>query len=195
MRLMNDWLIPLVLVTATYLIAFYLTFFVFFPMQEAAFGTISLYANLLFLPHGIRMLTALFYSWRSIIFLTPGTLLTHYYLTGWEGFEFPAMFGAIVSIVCASASYEVLKWLKMDARNDDRYKFNWRYLLLAGIAASIINSFGTNFAYHVTPTYDMFRGIIAYIVGDVSGQLFLMLILMLIFRWMRLTSKNGAGTN
>lgn len=135
------------------------------------------------------MLTALFYGWRSIVFLTPGALLTHYYLTGWAGFEFPVAFSAIVGIFCASVSYQVLKWFKMDARSDDRYKFNWRYLLLAGIIASIINSIGTNFAYYIAPTFDMFRGVIAYIVGDVSGQFFLMFILMLIFRWMRLASK------
>lgn len=195
MRLTTNWLIPLVLVTATYLIAFYLTFFVFFPMQETAFGTISFYANLLFLPHGIRMLTALFYGWRSVVLLTPGALLTHYYLTGWAGFEFPAMFAAIIGIFCAPASFAILKWLKMDVRNDDKYKFNWRYLLLAGVVASIINSIGTNIVHYVTPTFDMLRGMIAYIVGDVSGQLFLMFVLMLIFRWMRLTSKTGASTN
>ena len=159
MRLMNDWLIPLVLVTTTYLIAFYLAFFVFFPIQETAFGKTSFYANLLFLPHGIRMLTALFYGWRSVLFLTLGALSTHYYLSGSAGFEFPIIFSTITGIFCASASYQVLKWLNMDARGDSRYKFNWRYLLFAGILASIINSIGTNFAYYVEPNFDMVRGI------------------------------------
>lgn len=195
MRLMTNWLIPLILVTTTYLFAFYLTFSVFFPIQEIAFGRISFYANLLFLPHGIRMLAALFYGWRSIVFLAPGALITHYYLTGWAGFEFPVLFAAIVGILCAPASYTVLKWLKMDARNDNRYKFNWRYLLLAGVIASILNSIGTNLAYYVAPTFDMLIGMLTYIIGDVSGQLFLMVILMLIFRWLRLTSRSGASAS
>lgn len=189
MRLIEDWITPLAIVTMVYLIAFFLTFLVFFPLQEAVFGSVAFYANLLFLPHGIRLLAALFYGWRSVIFLTPASLITHYYLSGWAGFEFLNLMSAVVGISCAAASFQILKWLNLDFRNSDKYRLNWRYLLLAGVMASVLNSVGTNLFYNDFFTLDMAQSVIFYLIGDVSGQFFMMLILMLIFRWMRLGAE------
>jgi len=186
MRLIEDWVTPLAIVTVVYLIAFFLTFLVVFPFQEATFGSVAFYANLLFLPHGIRLLTALFYGWRSVIFLAPASLMTHYYLSGWAGFGLLNLMSAFVGISCGAMGLQILKWLSLDVRNDEKFRFNWRYLLLAGIMASILNSVGTNFFYNDFFTLDMARSTVFYLIGDISGQFFMMLILMLIFRWVRL---------
>ncbi len=189
MNIVERWISPLFVVTITYFITFYLTFFVFFPLQESIFGAIPFYANLLFLPHGIRLLAALFFGWRSIVFLTPSALLTHYYLNGDSGLEYPTILAAVVGIFCAIVSFEILKRFGIDVQNDDRYKFNWRYLLIAGMLASTINSIGTNYFFNGTLTLDLVRGIISYMIGDVSGQFFVMLTLMFIFRWARIGRK------
>ena len=186
MQLIDEWITPFVAVSIAYLVSFFLTFSVFFPIQEAAVGGSLFYVNFLFLPHGVRLLAAYFFGWKSVVLLAPAALITHYYLFGWSGFEAPTIYSNFVGISCAAISLQLLKWGGFDVRGDDAISLSWRYLLYAGVLASVINSVGSSYFYNGYLTVKLVPEVFTYLIGDISGQFFLMMILMLGFRWLRI---------
>lgn len=185
MRFLNFWLVPFLCVTAAYLICFYLTFLVIAPIQEGVVGQIPLFASLLYLPHGVRVLAAQFYGWKSVVLLAPAAIQTHYYLLGWEGLSGSSYVPAFWATICAPLSFTLLKMLNLDVRGDARYMCNWRYLLLVGALASVMNAAGASLYYSNLTPLEAARSALAFLIGDIGGQFVMMFLLMLSFRWAR----------
>jgi hypothetical protein len=99
--LLSEWAVPTLMISGAYFLAFATTFAVVMPVQDAVLPAFGNYASLLFLPHGVRVIAAWMYGWRSLLFLAPGAVLTHSYLVsirpgprsgdfrGWGGFPIP----------------------------------------------------------------------------------------------------------
>ncbi len=66
---MKDSLYTLSLISVAYIIMFSLTFGFIFPLQQVLFSGVSAQIGLLFLPHGVRVLTLYFYGWRGMLYL------------------------------------------------------------------------------------------------------------------------------
>lgn len=140
-----------------------------------AFGAES--ASLLFLPHGVRVLVAWMYGYRSILLLAPASLIVHSVRS--EGLEFDLGFhiGPFFGIICAAVTFDICARLGFDVRLRNNYVANWRSVFLVGALSSVINSVGTNLAFgNDLPTA------IAYWIGDVSGVFATMVILVFVFR-------------
>jgi hypothetical protein len=90
----------------------------------------------------------------------------------------------IVGAICAPLAFGVLRGLS--GLSNPR-ALNWRWLLLAGILASVINSLGQTFVFSGLMTVgEMSAVVVLYALGDVIGLVVSALSLMAIFRWMRL---------
>lgn len=175
-----NWLLPLVVVSLAYLGAFALTFGVLMPAQTLLLPEFAHYASILFLPHGVRVLTAWLYGFRALLLLAPSALLTHAYLFGTAGFSGNYFFAALFGIFCATSSFWLFAKLGMDFHQEQAKLVSWWEILLAGSFASIINVAGTSYFYGFE-----IQSASVYFVGDLGGLLACMVILMLGFRAMR----------
>ena len=171
---------PSLLIPGSYLVAVATTFAVVMPAQDAVLSAFGNYAGLLFLPHGVRVIAAWLYGWRSLLFLAPGAVLTHSYLYGSGGFSFDYIVAVFSGVVCAALGFWFFALLGMDFRLNNRNRVNWRDVMLAGAASSIVNSVGTKIFFG-----NDVQTAAARFFGDVTGMVLSMFVLMLIFRAMR----------
>ncbi len=179
-KLLSEWLMPVLLISCAYILAFATTFSVVMPVQDAVLPAFGNYASLLFLPHGVRVVAAWLYGWRSLIFLAPGAILTHSYLYGSAGFSVDYMIAVFSGVCCAAFGFWFFALLGMDFRLHRSGTVNWRDVMLAGGAASILNSVGTKLFFdNDIPTAS------ARFLGDVTGMIVSMFVLMMIFRVLR----------
>lgn len=179
-HILNEWLTPILLIPCAYVLAFFLTFAVVMPVQDAVLPAFGNYASLLFLPHGVRVVSAWLYGWRSLIFLAPGAVLSHSYLYGSAGFSLDYMVAVFFGVFCAALSFWFFALCGMDFRLHKSRNVNWRDVMLTGVFASILNSLGTKvFFGNDVPTAS------ARFFGDVTGMIVSMLMLMMIFRIVR----------
>lgn len=150
------------------------------PIQSLFLPELENYAALIFLPHGVRVLTAWLYGWRSLLLLAPSALLTHSYLYGSYGFSIEYFFAALFGIFCATLSFWVLSKMGLEFRYSKSEVASWRQILIAGGVASLINVVGTSTFYG----FDSMSSF-AYFIGDLGGLLAMLVILMMWFRLRR----------
>ncbi|MGH1463731.1 MAG: hypothetical protein ACRBBQ_00075 [Cognatishimia sp.] len=163
--------------SAVYLAAFFLTFEFLMPVQAIFFPDFASSASLLFLPHGVRVLSAWLLGWRSVYALLPGVFLTYYLLAGDDVFTTSRLAGISISVLTAPAVFYLAAKLGFEARIRSDIPPCWPCVMMLGIIAGIIGGILTNIAFG-SPLLDYF----AFFIGDTSGLFFLMLGLMLLFR-------------
>ncbi len=169
-----------VLASSAYLAAFFFTFKVLMPIQGLFFPEFTSQASLLFLPHGVRVLTAWLIGLRAIAALTPGVFLAFLYIAGLGVFE-PSRLAAIaVAVTVAPLTFLFFKSIGQNLEPHPDRRPCWICIMGAGIIISVVSSVLTNVAFGSLPG-DYF----AYLIGDISGLFFLMMALMYFFRIMR----------
>lgn len=166
--------------SAIYALSFYIAIYWIIPLQNQYFPTFQSHASLLFLPHGVRVLSAWMYGWRSIGMIAPVALMTHWILFGADGFTPIGIVGAMSGVVCAAFCFWLLAMLGLDFRISAGNTVNWRDVLIAGSIASTVNSFGLGFAMG-----NSLQTVSAYFIGDITGLFGCMIILMLAFKVFR----------
>ena len=174
--------VELFAVTAAYIVLFTLTFSVIMPAQSVLFTFLPMNISLLFLPHGVRILAIYLYGWRAALYLLPGHLATWAYLYFYLGSE-QSISASVVSIAASLLAmlivFQKVEGVASVTKNDD-----WKGILLAGAIASLLNGLG-----HAT-LYGMAGGLnmewititLRFMIGDVSGLFFLMVIMIYVFR-------------
>ncbi len=163
-----------------YLTAFVVNFELILPIQNLFFPEYTSRASLLFLPHGVRVLAAWLMGWRSTLALLPGVFLAFFYVAGPEVFTPSRLAGIFIAVTIAPAAFEGLRLLGVNLAPRPGRMPCWICIMLVGLVASVAGSMLTNLAFGSAPV-DYF----AYVIGDMAGLFFLMLALMLVFRWMR----------
>ena len=174
---MKNEVLRTVVVSTCFLAAFWISIFLLGPIQKYFLGDLPNYLSLLFLPHGVRLLSAWIYRAKSILYIFPGALLAHLSSNGLDAvIELPTLttlVGSTVGIVGILA-VEAISGTRINALTS---MAQWKYLLIAGGIASLVNSILTSLIYGT----DVIQGV-GYLIGDISGQFFLMLILVFVFR-------------
>ena len=168
------------IVSAAFLITFAISIYLLNPLQQQFFPGLTLYASLLFLPHGVRVLSAWLLGWKSIPIIIVATLFTHWLNFGASGFSIIGIVGAMSGVICAAFSFWALAKIGMDFRISNAKVASWRDVCLAGCLASVLNTFGMGLAFQ----HDVLT-LAGYFIGDVTGMLACMLILMLLFKVLR----------
>lgn len=160
--------------SSCYALTFAFAFWVWLPFQntfQPAF--IDSKAFLLFPPHGVRVLSAWLLGWRAIPSLFPGVFLVFFFLTGAEAFQAQHLLSIFVTISISPAVFFVLAKLGQDFRPGNDRPACWICILFAGFIASCVmatlNGYSLGFG-----SYD----IIAYLIGDMAGLFFLMILLL-----------------
>lgn len=153
----------------------------FLPGNSAEVGDFG-YASLIYLPHGLRVIAAWLYGWRSILYLTPGAYLVHVSRISDhpELWTLGETLHPIFGIVCVAMTFEIVARLGADLRLRPEFRAPWRSVLQVGALASVINAIGTNLI--VQNPADVMIG---YLVGDILGMILLFLMAMILFSALR----------
>lgn len=133
-----------VAVSAIYIWAYFLMASVVQPLQEALFPATVM--SILFLPHGVRVLTAWLYGWRSVLYLLPGALLCNLHFAGERAFDADILFGSAASLVAAPLAFSIGRHLggTVSLRVG---ALRVPLLLAVGVVASVFNLLALRLAY------------------------------------------------
>ena len=174
--------LQLVVVSTAYIALFALTFSVIMPVQGVIFTFLPMNISLLFLPHGVRILALYLYGWRAALYLFPAHLVTWAYLKFHLGSEQSISSGGVsilASLLAMLIVFQKVQGVTSVAKKDD-----WKRILIAGAVASLLNGLGhaTLYGDVSSLTVDWIMITLGFMIGDVSGLFFLMVIMIYVFR-------------
>ena len=173
------------IVFIAYCACYFFVSFVVTPIQMAAGLPQTNYASLLFLPHGIRVLSIWLYKGRAVIPLFCAHLFI--YPIFWLGEITLSNLGLVlVGTFCAPLAFTLIGWIGFDVSVGNTKIIHWRSILLMGFIASIINSLGNSFILspNIDPSLHLLTAA-TYLFGDTMGVFVLLLIMLFGFRLTR----------
>lgn len=163
---------------ALYLTSYFLVWAVITPLQQAVLPEVTLFASLLFLPHGVRVFATALVGLRSVPGLILGELAGN--VVFWGLGASPAVLIA-VSVASGSVTWLVFEGLRALRVNVFYLKVTeepppLHLLLLAGILASAANAFlATAILEGVLSSGQVMRVLAALMTGDITGLLAVMI--------------------
>ncbi len=174
---MRKHLNPLLVVSVAYVASYTMTSGFILPVQKLALPEhVDLFC-LLFLPHGVRMLSVYYFGLSGLLYLIPASYLMWVFDTRENGLDLH-VYGSVVSAVgCYLGLISVNAVVKF-SKQPALFK-EWQILLLAGLAGSALNALGQAI---LNSSFSSWYLVAGYMIGDVFGQFALMLGLMVVFR-------------
>jgi len=97
----------MVLVSVLYVWTYFVTAYLVAPLQSALMPSVVM--SILFLPHGIRVLAAWLYGWRSVAYLLPGAALCNLHFSPDRAFAPAVLTGTVASLVAAPLALVILR--------------------------------------------------------------------------------------
>jgi hypothetical protein len=174
------------MVFLSFCFCFFLVRFIITPVQTALNLPQTAYASLVFLPHGVRVLSIWLFQARAIIPLFLAHLFV-YLVFLWHGDGALANLGLVlVGTLCAPMAFVLVRATGIDISAKNVNVVHWRMILLIGFFASIINSMGNSLL--LSPTIDPSMHLITaatYLIGDTIGVFVVLTILLFSFRFLR----------
>lgn len=169
---------PEVVVFIAYVVAFFLMQYVARPIQDA-FVTSTLVGTLLFLPHGVRVIGAWLFGYRSILPLVLGEVFGMYFMGYFHLPMIAILQGAVVGGVSCFIAFEMFRLAGQNLYLDESMqRTSWRMLILLASIGSVFNSFGHIIAYRDAFSFeDDIAQVLAFLVGDIGGTFALLLVL------------------
>lgn len=172
---MRTHLIPFLFVSVAYVASYTMTSGFILPMQKLAFPDhVDLFC-LLFLPHGVRMLSVYYFGFSGLMYLIPASYLMWFFDTRVNGLDLHVL-GSLVSAAGCYLGLFLVNAVVKFAFQRPVFK-EWHILLLAG---SALNALGQAI---LNSSFSAWYLVAGYMIGDVFGQFALMLGLMVVFRF------------
>lgn len=180
-------------ILAAYVLAHGITAFVITPIQAIALEDITVFASLVYLPHGVRVLATWMLGWKAVPVLVAGALTSEYLFTPasvQQMLEYAVLESIAVGALSAFVAFEIFRRFGTDLYAGGRRTLNWKWLIAVGALASLLNSAGQTFVYSGLILPDRAIPVfLTYALGDMIGQIAAMIILMMVFRWLRLADS------
>jgi len=177
------------LVVLAYVLCHGLTAMVVTPIQSVFLPEMTVFASLIYLPHGVRVLATWAYGWKAIPGLIAGVSLSAWLFSPSEDLNFlePALIeGILVGAASAFIAFELARFAGYNFYFGGSKKLRWKGMIAVGALASVINSLGQTLVYSDLIDLEKIIGVWAvYAVGDLIGLIVCMVVLMLVFRWSR----------
>jgi len=184
---LEEHLVCIGLITAAYSVAMLFVNSVVVPIQNSLVPGVTSYAALLFPAHGIRVLSAWLFGWKSIPYLICATLSADILLT--SQFAAANLQLASTTLLTSSVAWVSLQILlvggiKIEAGERHVSLSTWRLLLLVGFISSLLNSIGHNYILsgELLPEHT-FLTLATFVIGDTVGTAFCFVTLMILFRF------------
>jgi hypothetical protein len=184
---LEEHLVCIGLITAAYIVAMLFVNSVVVPIQNSLVPGVTSYAALLFPAHGIRVLSAWLFGWKSIPYLICATLSADILLT--SQFAAANLQLASTTLLTSSVAWVSLQILlvggiKIEAGEKHVSLSTWRLLLLVGFISSLLNSIGHNYILsgELLPEHT-FLTLATFVIGDTVGTAFCFVTLMILFKF------------
>jgi len=184
---LEEHLVCIGLITAAYIVAMLFVNSVVVPIQNSLVPGVTSYAALLFPAHGIRVLSAWLFGWKSIPYLICATLSADILLT--SQFAAANLQLASTTLLTSSVAWVSLQILlvggiKIEAGKRHVSLSTWRLLLLVGFISSLLNSIGHNYILsgELLPEHT-FLTLATFVIGDTVGTAFCFVTLMILFKF------------
>ena len=160
------------------------------PFEIAAAGHMGSLASVLFLPHAVRVLSVWLIGPKAFFALFPASLFISFLFLRHEYDTFTLFLITLCGASSAVISFEFLRFMNLNVYPKNTASINWRLLVFAGCLASFINSLGGTFlkSEGLAP-YEILELLTRYLIGDIGGLLFCLVVLMLALRYNRLTKS------
>lgn len=172
-----------------YVLCFGLTSVLIAPLQSIFLPELTVFASLIYLPHGVRVLATWAYGWRAIpaLFLAGG--VSTWLFRGEQDIEIlsPMLVESLlVGACCAFLAFEVARFFGFRAYLGQERRLHWKDMLALGLLSSLFNSIGQIIVFYGLVGVESAISVAAiYAVGDLLGLVVCMFALMLVFRWLR----------
>ena len=186
---MTTKITPFIIAFGCYLALHFLQFFVIFPLEAKYGSNVTWLASLFFFPHLARVLAVWMLGPLAFFALLPADIIIHLILHPDRQLTDLQMLVPFVSSGCAVIAFELFKLVGINFYMTATSISNWRPLLLIGAIASVINSAMSSLLYQglIMPEETLLL-LGNYLVGDILGLFFGLLVLMLLMRLLRLNA-------
>ena len=170
------------LISFAYAVAYSLTLGFVAPLQQMLLPNVPSSIGLLFLPHGVRILSFYFYGWKAVLYLLPANYL--FQLLAIQSGIYLHPLAPIVSLIACYVGY----LLATEVINGETSQFNikrWHFFLIAGAVSSILHAITLSWLHL---EYDSLLGVLGYDIGDIAGLAVCFFMLIYAFRIVRMAS-------
>lgn len=173
------------------ILAYTLTWWVIIPIQSHFLASMATIATVMYLPFGVKLISAFFEGWRSIVFMGPGVVMANVIFIQLPFSSVLTYIALFVSYATAPAIFFVLDWAARYDRRELCAARAWRTLILAGGISSILIPVLIHVIYHdVIPQDEFILSLFRFMVGDMTGLLTVLAILALTFRILRIKASS-----
>jgi len=159
------------------------------PIQSVVLPEVTIFASLVYLPHGVRVLATWAYGWKAVPALIVGTNVSVWLFSPPEDVSFlqvALLESILIGSVSAFIAFELARLAGFDFYFGRARKFQWKRMIAVGALSSVLNSFGQTLVYSELIDFEKIIGVWAiYAIGDLAGLIVCMVVLMLVFRWSR----------
>lgn len=159
------------------------------PVQSLVLPEVTVFASLMYLPHGVRVLATWAYGWKAIPALIAGAALSTYFFSPPDQIDFlsPALLESLlIGAVCAFLAFELVRLAGYNCYFGQSRKLPWKGMIAIGTLSSVINSIGQTFIFSgLIGLGDIRDVLLVYAIGDLVGLIVCMVLLMFVFRWGR----------
>lgn len=159
------------------------------PLQDWLLG-MPVLASLLFLPHGLRVLSAWFLGWRAVPVLFAASAAGHLSIYDTKDPTLVTV-SSLSSALCATVAMQIIFLAVPEARTAEYERQTWRILLLIAVIAAFFNMIGQTAALLAAGKQIVFQGIgdlariFNFALGDTLGMVAVFALLTLFFRLTR----------
>ena len=143
------------------------------PLQSRVFGDATTFASLLYLPHGIRVLSIWLFRWTAVPGLILGAALSEWLFTDPTTLAeiAPVLWPSIlVGALSAAVVFESLRQLGASAYAEGGQMMDGRTLFTVGMTSSLLNSIGQMIVFDGFVSPGNATGLmLLYAFGDMAG--------------------------
>ncbi|MEO9573336.1 MAG: hypothetical protein ABJ360_16755 [Roseobacter sp.] len=179
-------------IIACYALCHGLTAWVVTPVQSHFLPQITVFASLVYLPHGVRVLATWAFGWKAIPALLVGESLSAWMFTPTKDLDFlgPGLIGSlVVGAASAFIAFEIARLVGINVYLGGLRRLKWKGLIAVGALSSIVNSVGQTLVFSGIIDLEKVIGVwTVYAIGDLIGLIVCMVVLMFVFRWSRVFS-------
>lgn len=177
MSSLTEILAKMALHSGALIVAAVVTMTVISPLQSYFVPALATHPILVFLPFGVRVLSAFFEGWMSILYLLPGGVIVNVVffdgaendLSGW--ITFLAVY-AIPPLI-----FSLLDWQSLEDRMVGHPLKAWRKLLVGGLIAAVTTSMMLHVAEYRSISFpDAIASVKMFALGDFIGLVTLLLV-------------------
>jgi hypothetical protein len=172
--------------------AFIIQMSILLPFEIAAAGHIGSLASVLFLPHAVKVLSVWLLGPKAFLALFPAEIFISYFFLGLNFDPVTLLLISLWGSASAVIAFEFLRLMNLNVYPKNVATINWRSLVFAGCVASFFNSVGGTYlkSEGLAPA-EIHQVLGRYLIGDIGGLLFCLIVLMLIMRYVRFRHRRA----